>query len=90
MVQRGSFRRNAEVPPTTKRAQFGPSPQRRFEAKRFYKTQHSYYCGIDLHARSMFTHIDHEGKTVFERDLPVGPDAFLEAVQPFAGDRMAW
>jgi len=24
---------------------------------RFYKTQHSYYCGIDLHARSMFTHI---------------------------------
>jgi len=51
---------------------------------RFYKTQHSYYCGIDLHARSMFTHIlDHEGKTVFERDLPAGPDAFLDAVAPF-------
>ena len=33
---------------------------------RFYNTQHSYYCGIDLHARSMFTHIlDHDGKTVF-------------------------
>ena len=47
---------------------------------RFYKTQHSYYCGIDLHARSMFTHIlDHEGKTAFERDLPAGPDAFLDA-----------
>ena len=51
---------------------------------RFYNTQHSYYCGIDLHARSMFTHIlDHEGKTVFERDLPAGLDAFLDAVQPF-------
>jgi len=51
---------------------------------RFYNTQHPYYCGIDLHARSMFTHIlDQEGKTVFERDLPAGPDAFLEAVQPF-------
>ena len=44
----------------------------------------AYYCGIDLHARSMFTHIlDHDGKTVFERDLPAGPDAFLDAVKPF-------
>ena len=51
---------------------------------RFYNTQHSYYCGIDLHARSMFTHIlDHEGKTVFERDLPAGPEAFLDAIKPF-------
>ena len=24
---------------------------------RFYNTQHAFYCGIDLHARSMFTHI---------------------------------
>ena len=51
---------------------------------RFYNTQHPYYCGVDLHARSMFTHIlDQEGKTVFERDLPAGADAFLDAVQPF-------
>jgi transposase len=51
---------------------------------RFYNTQHPYYCGIDLHARSMFTHIlDQEGKTVFERDLPAGPDAFLDAIKPF-------
>ena len=51
---------------------------------RFYNTQHPYYCGIDLHARSMFTHIlDQEGKTVFERDLPAGPEAFLDAIKPF-------
>src|SRR5271163_2270449 len=51
---------------------------------RFYNTQHAFYCGVDLHARSMFTHIlDHEGKTVFERDLPAGPDAFLGAITPF-------
>ena len=51
---------------------------------RFYNTQHAFYCGIDLHARSMFTHIlDQAGKTVFERDLPAGPDAFLEACSPF-------
>ena len=51
---------------------------------RFYNTQHPYYCGVDLHARSMFTHIlDQEGKTVLERDLPAGPDAFLDAIAPF-------
>ena len=32
----------------------------------------------------MFTHVlDHKGKTVFERDLPADPDAFLDAVKPF-------
>ena len=24
---------------------------------RFYDQQHRYYCGVDLHARSMFIHI---------------------------------
>ena len=51
---------------------------------RFYKQPHAFYAGIDLHARSMFTHIlDHAGATVFERDLPAGPDAFLNAVAPY-------
>ena len=37
---------------------------------RFYKHTHAFYCGVDLHARSMFTHIlDHDGNTVFEADL---------------------
>ena len=35
---------------------------------RFYKQPHAFYAGVDLHARSMFTHIlDHAGKTVFAR-----------------------
>ena len=51
---------------------------------RFYNTQHNFYAGIDLHARSMFTHIlDQSGKTVFEQDLPASPDAFRHAVNPF-------
>jgi transposase len=51
---------------------------------RFYKNAHSFYAGIDLHARSMFTHIlDHAGATVFERDLPANPDAFRNAIAPF-------
>ena len=48
---------------------------------RFYKHTHAFYAGVDLHARSMFTHIlDHEGKTVFEADLPASPDAFRNAI----------
>jgi hypothetical protein len=36
---------------------------------RFYNQQHRYYCGIDLHARSMFIHIlDAQGQTRFEQD----------------------
>src|SRR5471030_3423892 len=51
---------------------------------RFYKQPHAFYAGIDLHARSMFTHIlDSAGATVFERDLPASPDAFLNAIAPY-------
>ena len=47
--------------------------------------QHTrFYCGVDLHARSMYTHIlDHTGKTLLDRDLPADPDAFLDAVKPY-------
>jgi len=51
---------------------------------RFYNGSHAFYCGVDLHARSMFTHVlDHAGGTVFARDLPARPEAFLGAVAPF-------
>jgi transposase len=51
---------------------------------RLYNQPHRFYAGIDLHARSMFTHVlDHTGKTVFERDLPACPDAFRDAIRPF-------
>jgi transposase len=49
-----------------------------------YQQPHAYYCGVDLHARSLYTHIlDHTGRTVFERDLPASPAAFLDAVAPY-------
>jgi len=51
---------------------------------RFYKHTHAFYAGVDLHARSMFTHIlDHAGNTVFEADLPASPDAFRKAIAPY-------
>ena len=49
-----------------------------------YNQPHKFYCGVDLHARSMFTHVlDHKGKTVFEQDLAADPDEFLHALKPF-------
>ena len=51
---------------------------------RFYNHSHAFYAGVDLHARSMFTHIlDHDGNTVFEADLPARPDAFRHAIAPY-------
>jgi transposase len=54
---------------------------------RCYTGQHRFYAGVDLHARTMYTHVlDANGKTVFERDLPTDPAAFLDALQPFRPD----
>ena len=51
---------------------------------RLYNQPHAFYAGVDLHARTMYTHIlDDRGRTVFERDLAACPEAFLSAVQPF-------
>jgi transposase len=51
---------------------------------RCYTGQHRFYAGVDLHARSMYTHVlDHQGKTVFEQDLPAEPGVFLDAMKPF-------
>lgn len=49
-----------------------------------YTTTHAYYCGVDLHARSLYVHVlDDKGVTRLERDLPASPAAFLDAVAPY-------
>jgi hypothetical protein len=46
---------------------------------RVYTTQHLHYCGVDLHARSLFVNVlDHTGTTRLEQDLPASPQAFLD------------
>jgi len=51
---------------------------------RFYTGQHRFYCGIDLHARTMHVCIlDHDGHVVYDQNLACRPDAFLRAVAPF-------
>ncbi|MDZ7658012.1 IS110 family transposase [Fodinibius sp.] len=49
-----------------------------------YTGIHSYYCGIDLHARFMYICIlDSEGSVVYHKNRPCTPEAFLEAVAEF-------
>jgi transposase len=51
---------------------------------RFYTQEHRYYCGVDLHARSMYVCIlDQRGEVVLHKNLPAGPRPFLEAIAPF-------
>lgn len=55
---------------------------------RFYTGQHRYYCGIDLHARTMYICVlDHEsGDVLLHRNLRCDPERFLEAVAPYRAD----
>lgn len=54
---------------------------------RFYTTQHLYYCGVDLHARSMFIRIiDNRVNTVAHKNIPADPDCFLNFIAPFSQD----
>jgi hypothetical protein len=54
---------------------------------RFYNTQHQFYCGIDLHTRSLYVCIlNQDGETVVHRNLPADPDAFLSLVAPYRED----
>ena len=51
---------------------------------RFYTGQHRFYCGVDLHARTMYLCIlDAVGQVVYDRNLPTTRQAFLQAVAPF-------
>ena len=51
---------------------------------RFYNQPHRFYCGVDLHARTMYLCIlDHRGQVVLHKEVPCEPAAFLEAIGPF-------
>jgi transposase len=51
---------------------------------RFYTQQHRFYCGIDLHTRTMHVCIlDHTGNVVLDKNLPCRPETLLRALTPF-------
>ena len=54
---------------------------------RFYNGQHRHYCGIDLHAKTMYVCIlDAAGNLLVHRNLHSEPKAFLELVAPYRDD----
>ena len=51
---------------------------------RFYTNQHPFYCGVDLHARTMsLCVLDSAGQVRLEETTGTGPHRFLGMVQPF-------
>jgi transposase len=54
---------------------------------RFYTKQHHYYCGIDLHARTMYGCImDRDGEIMVHRNLKASPEALLKVIAPYRDD----
>lgn len=54
---------------------------------RFYTKQHQFYCGIDLHARTMYLCIlNRDGEILVHRNMPAGPEPFLKTIAPYRTD----
>jgi transposase len=54
---------------------------------RFYTTQHRHYCGIDLHARTMYVCIlDPAGQVLVHKNLRATPEEFMAVIAPYRDD----
>ena len=54
---------------------------------RFYTQAHTYYCGIDLHARWMYLCVlNQQGEVLLHRNVRACPETFLKAIEPFRQD----
>jgi hypothetical protein len=54
---------------------------------RFYTNVHEAYCGIDLHARTMYVCIlNREGEILLYRNMPTTPEILLKAIAPYRQD----
>jgi len=51
---------------------------------RFYKNQHEYYCGIDLHANKMYVSVvNYLGDVFLHKNIDTEPDNFLKLIAPY-------
>ena len=49
---------------------------------RLYNQPHRFYCGIDLHARTLSLDIlDQAGQVLLAKTIPCDPQTFLDAVE---------
>ncbi len=54
---------------------------------RFYTNTHAHYCGIDLHAKTMYLCIlDREGQVLLHKNIRSRHEPFLDAVAPYRDD----
>ncbi len=54
---------------------------------RFYTQQHKHYCGIDLHARTMYLCVlDQAGEVLLDQNIRCDPRLFLRTVAPYRDD----
>jgi transposase len=54
---------------------------------KFYTKQHKYYCGIDLHARTLYVCIiDQKGEIVKHKNIDATPEAFLGVIEKYRED----
>jgi transposase len=54
---------------------------------RFYTKQHQFYCGIDLHARTMYVCVlNQDGEVLLHRDMKAAPGPFLKAIASYRED----
>jgi transposase len=50
---------------------------------RCYTKPHQFYCGIDLHARTMYLRVlNQNGEMLLHRNMPASPEPFLKAITP--------
>ncbi len=53
----------------------------------FYNNTHPYYCGIDLHARSLYVCIiDQAGGTCLHKEISANPDKLQQLLEPYIGN----
>lgn len=54
---------------------------------RFYNEIHPYYCGVDLHVRSLYVCIiNDKGEKVLHKEIKASPNQFLEILAPYIGN----
>ena len=54
---------------------------------RFYTRHHKHYCGIDLHARTMYLCVlDQAGEVLLHQNIRCEPRLFLRTIEPYRDD----
>src|SRR5919197_4009735 len=57
------------------------------DLRRFYTQQHQFYCGIDLHARTMYVCIlNQDGEILLHRNMKTSPETLLRNIAPYRAD----